>query len=101
MRLIALVGGVFAACGSPPSKLDSLAETTDSAGDDPWSATTPASKPTRGDDQSAQSGGFDLKGVLAKIGETLDKPGPYEPPEKSADYDRSAAVVAAPSCGRS
>jgi len=81
MRLIALVGGVLAACGSPSSKLDSL---TESAADDPWSVTTPS---TPGAPGVPKADGFDLKGVLAKIGETLAKPGPYEPAEKSADFD--------------
>jgi protease-4 len=84
MRLIALVGGVLAACGSPPSKLDSLAESPDNAADDPWSITSPSTPGAPGD---PKKDGFDLKGVLAKIGETIAKPGPYEPAEKSADFD--------------
>ncbi|HEY5936982.1 MAG TPA: signal peptide peptidase SppA [Kofleriaceae bacterium] len=85
MRLIALVGGVLAACGNPPSKLDSLPETADDAVDDPWAVSSPSTPGQFPDNQKPD--GMDLKGMLAKIGETLAKPGPYEPAEKSADFD--------------
>ena len=68
MRMIALVGGVLVACGNPPSKLDSLPETADDGTDDPWAVSTP-SKPGA---PAAKPDGMDLKGMLAKIGETLE-----------------------------
>ncbi|MEJ7602268.1 MAG: signal peptide peptidase SppA [Kofleriaceae bacterium] len=81
MRLIALVGGVLAACGNPPSKLDTLAATSDAA-DDPWSVSSPSPSAP-----GAHPAGFDLKAMLAKVGESIGKPGPYEAPEKSTDFD--------------
>jgi protease IV len=54
-----------------------------SAGD-PWSAPA-GSHPATG--SADDSGGFDLKSSLAKIAENLAKPGPYEAPEASADFD--------------
>lgn len=45
---------------------------------DPWAKTEDKSKPD-GD-------GFDFKAGLAKIAESVTRPGPYEAPEKSKDY---------------
>jgi protease-4 len=63
---------VTAACANASSRLDQVTTT------DP-----PAAKPH--DDDKA--GGFDLRGMLAKVGEALAKPGYYEAPDKSAGFD--------------
>jgi len=65
---------VVAACASKPSKLDQQPKA-----DDPWAQTLKGSG-------SDDSGGFDLQGMLAKIKDSVEKPGFYEAPEKSADY---------------
>jgi protease IV len=55
------------------------------AGGDPWSSGPATSK---GGDPS-DSAGFDLKGTLAKIAENLSRPGPYEAPTRSPDFDEA------------
>ena len=55
------------------------------AGGDPWSGGS--AKPKGGD--LPDSAGFDLKGTLAKIAENLTKPGPYEAPTQSPDFDEA------------
>jgi protease-4 len=74
---IALIG---AACSNNPSKLD---ETSAAKANDPWEVST------RSDAAIADKvgGGFDLPGMLAKVTESVKKPGPYESPEKSDDFD--------------
>lgn len=39
------------------------------------------------DDDSDSLGGFDIKGTLTKLAESIEKPGPYEAPTKSKDFD--------------
>ncbi|HEY6035656.1 MAG TPA: S49 family peptidase, partial [Kofleriaceae bacterium] len=71
----ALLGLVlFAACTGKPSLLDQPAKSTD-----PWAA---GLKGSGSDDDK----GFDLQGTLAKIKESVEKPGFYEAPEQSATY---------------
>jgi len=84
--LLALV-----ACESDPSKLDAVVNdpsASPSAGADPWSAGT-AKVDLGGDDDDDDGGlgGFDIKGTLTKLAEAIEKPGPYEAPEKSKDFD--------------
>ncbi len=72
-----LVGLLIAACGNQPSKLDKTpAPAAEPA--DPWSAKGSGG----GDDKPA----FDLQGMLAKVKDSIEKPGYYEAPERSADY---------------
>ena len=40
-----------------------------------------------GDDSGDSLGGFDIKGTLTKLAESIEKPGPYEAPTKSKDFD--------------
>src|SRR5882762_382552 len=53
---------------------------------DPWSGSTPRA-PGAGD--KSNDGGFDLPSSLGKIAENLTKPGPYEAPEASTDFDEA------------
>ena len=78
-----LVLASLLACADHPSKLDHAFDRVRASSGDPWSA-RPAAKPSDDDDGK---GGFDLQGALAKIKDGLEKPGPYEAPEKSADFD--------------
>jgi protease IV len=77
MRARVFVLGLVAACGQSPSRLDHAYEKKPP---DPWAASFTRS----GSDDD--KGGFDLEGVLAKIRDSVEKPGFYEPPEHSADY---------------
>ncbi len=74
---------LLASCADHPSRLDKT--TSPPPAGDPWTATTTAS----GDDKDDSKPGFDLKGALAKIGDSIKKPGPYEAPEQSKDFDAS------------
>ena len=85
--LIALAG-----CPNNPSRLDKIDVKggSASAANDPWAASTAqVDTDKQGDDDGGALGGLDLKSMLAKIGEAIEKPGPYEAPEKSADYDEA------------
>ncbi|MDQ3369407.1 MAG: signal peptide peptidase SppA [Myxococcota bacterium] len=89
-----LLTAALAACSSNPSKLDptvgdlKLNRATATAGSDPWSQlSSRSSATTDGSDDGGGLGSFDLKAMLTKVTENMDKPGPYEAPEQSADYD--------------
>ena len=80
--LLALV-----ACGSHASPLDHAFDgkpKADALAQDPWGAALGATKGS-GDDGE----GFDLQGMLTKIKDSIEKPGPYEAPEKSKDFDET------------
>ncbi|MFN0245510.1 MAG: signal peptide peptidase SppA [Kofleriaceae bacterium] len=85
--LLALV-----ACESGPSKLEKVLSdpaASPSSGGDPWSAGTAtlALGGADDDDDGGTLGGFDIKGTLEKLAEAIEKPGPYEAPDKSKDFD--------------
>nr|HEX4318286.1 signal peptide peptidase SppA [Kofleriaceae bacterium] len=97
MARFALVAcALIAACKANPSALQSTGSGTAATlapANDPW-ASTPSSNdqaaPSKsGDDDSGGGslGGFDLKGALSKIKDSISKPGPYEAPEQSAGFD--------------
>ena len=56
----------------------------DRAGD-PWAGSSAKSH----DGDERDSGGFDLQATLAGIAENITKPGPYEAPDKSKDFDEA------------
>jgi protease IV len=70
-----------AACSTSSSRLDPVVGSA--ATDDPWAAPATSTKKADKDD----GGGFDIQGLLKKVAENVSKPGPYEAPEKSKDYD--------------
>jgi protease-4 len=76
------------ACANNPSPLDKTVGKLDmkTAGD-PWSQLTSSSGGSAGDkkDDGALAG-VDIKGMLQKVIENIDKPGPYEAPEKSTAF---------------
>lgn len=89
-RLV-LALSVLVGCPSQPSHLDKVE--AKAKPNDPWS-TSPSKVPGDQGDKAASSddsglGGFDLKGALTKIAEAIEKPGPYESPEKSSDFDEA------------
>ena len=82
-----MFAAALAACSQQPSKLDKYVGgelDAKQTGTDPWSTLTQSSgeQPAGG----GALGGFDFKGALQKIADALEKPGPYEAPEKSADF---------------
>jgi protease-4 len=89
----------FASCKTNPSPLEQSSSRTragDSA-DDPWGGNDSHDradrKPRRADKDDDKSGGMfgglDLQGILAKIKDSVEKPGPYEAPDQSPGYDAS------------
>jgi len=92
---------LLAACSTKaPSRLDGVVAEKPKpsaggspSGGDPWSTSGLATATGTGhDDEDENDGsiaGFDIKGMLEKLQESLKKPGPYEPPEKSKDFDET------------
>ncbi len=83
-RAVVVAVALVAACKSNPSKLDdALGSGASSA--DPWGQTFAKHD---GDTSSADGGGlgFDLQGILEKIKDSIETPGPYESPKKSKDF---------------
>jgi protease IV len=78
-RLLA-VALLLVACNDQPSKLDG-----EGKGADPWGATS--TKKDNGKAEDGALGGLDLEGMLEKIKDSVDTPGPYESPKKSSDFD--------------
>ncbi len=87
-RFVLCTALALVACKDNPSQLDNVRKATPPSAD-PW-AVSSGSGAVSGDDKDAGTiGGFDIKGVLQKISESIQKPGPYEAPEKSADFDET------------
>jgi protease IV len=81
----------LSACANNPSPLDKTVgdkkiDPKQTSGD-PWLASTGGTSTAGADDGTI--GGFDIKGMLQKIATAIETPGPYEAPEKSADYDEA------------
>src|SRR5262245_33994207 len=74
------------ACDDHASKLDeSMKKPAPSA--DPWSATFPRKDGDSGSGDSGGGGfGFDIQGILERVKESIETPGPYEAPKHSKDY---------------
>ncbi|MGE0868953.1 MAG: signal peptide peptidase SppA [Kofleriaceae bacterium] len=86
MRHWVLVGTcLVVACKDQPSKLDSVVDQHVPPTSDPWSNGSSESNGTNGD--GGGLGGMDLQGMLSKLSDGLEKPGPYEAPESSDDFD--------------
>lgn len=83
--VLAVAVVVLGACKQNPSKLDHVL-TKGAGSQDPWAATLGTKKDT---DTSGDTGGlgFDLQGVLDRVKESIDTPGPYESPKQSKDFD--------------
>jgi protease-4 len=92
LLVVSIGAALLAACNSnAPSRLDKVvAEKGPGNASDPWSSSGLTKPTTRdsNDDDGALSG-VDLKGMLEKLQESLEKPGPYEAPEKSKDFDET------------
>ncbi|HUS31448.1 MAG TPA: signal peptide peptidase SppA [Kofleriaceae bacterium] len=83
--LVAII--CLAACKSNPSPLDHAFGSGSYAGptDDPWAATL-GTKNEDGTSSRSGDGGFDLQGILEKVKEAIDTPGPYESPKQTKDF---------------
>jgi protease IV len=81
-RLCCCVVFALIACKQNPSKLDEGFERAPGA--DPWGATL--SKKDSGMVDGGGLGGLDLESMLERVRESIDTPGPYESPKKSADF---------------
>lgn len=85
--LLSAVSLSLIACDQNPSKLDAPFEQQAA---DPWSSTLARL------DGDAKSGGdegglgFDLQGILEKVKDSIDTPGPYESPKQSKDFAEDA-----------
>ncbi|MEO8705284.1 MAG: S49 family peptidase, partial [Kofleriaceae bacterium] len=79
MRILVVLALV--ACGGNPSKLDEGAAPSTK---DPWDTVSDKSEPSS---KPGDLGGFGISNLLEKIGESVKKPGPYEAPEQSSDFD--------------
>jgi len=87
MRARLALALTLAACSTEPSRLEQAsphAAKGGAAASDPWGASL-----LRGSDDDDDKGGFDLQGMLEKIKDSIEKPGPYEAPEKSKDFDET------------
>src|SRR3569623_2724593 len=86
--VVAVIAFGLAACSSNPSPLDHAVDgkpRADALAQDPWGTALGGHTGSGSDDD----GGFDLQGMLAKIKDSIEKPGPYEAPEKSQDFDET------------
>jgi hypothetical protein len=81
MRARLALVATLVACNNP-SRLDSSTQHVSTA-NDPWAATLT----TKHDGNDKDGNGIDVQGTLARIREGLEKPGPYEMPDRSQDYD--------------
>ncbi len=84
---------LLAACSSEtPSRLDDVVteKPKPSAGaGDPWSSSKSVTTAKDANDDAGGLAGVDIKGMLEKLQESLKKPGPYEAPETSKDFDEA------------
>ncbi len=86
MQVRFVVLAALAACNSHHSRLDHAFDKQGSASAaDPWALSGPRAKDKDDDDDKS----IDLQGAFAKIKDAVDKPGPYEMPDKSADFDEA------------
>lgn len=86
MRARVVCAAVFSlvACKQNPSKLDTELERHATGANDPWAATFAAKD---GGSGAGGGGGFDFESMLERVRESIETPGPYEAPKKSAGFD--------------
>ena len=56
---------------------------------DPWSSLGSKTDSKTDDAGGGSFGGFDIKGMLQKVADAMETPGPYEAPEKTASFDET------------
>src|SRR4051794_18418060 len=96
MRAAFVVAVCLVACKDNPSPLDRAVGSGAAAGsDDPWAATlgTRRDDPgsTAADSGGGGLGGFDLQGILERMKDAIETPGPYESPKQTKDFDAEKA----------
>ena len=80
---------LLASCSTQSSPADKQASpTSGKSSGDPWS---PPAKGDKDRDKNKDDGlgGFDLKSAMEKVSESISKPGPYEAPDRSKDFDET------------
>jgi protease IV len=83
-----LLGFSCATQSAPPDK-EAPSGGAKSSGD-PWSASAKSKAKDKDKDKDSDGDGpFDLKSGLSKVAESISKPGPYEAPPKSKDFDEN------------
>lgn len=80
----ALVALILTACNSSASKLDQKLPPT--ASNDPWGTSLNKGLNKGTNNGSDDDKSFDFRGLLARVTDSIEKPGFYEAPERSADY---------------
>ncbi len=81
-----LLATLLVACSTQPSRLQPPGEAKPEAKIDPWGTPAIAQKK----DDAPAGGGFDLKGTLSKVADSISHPGPYEAAESSTGFDANA-----------
>ncbi|MFT3693380.1 MAG: signal peptide peptidase SppA [Kofleriaceae bacterium] len=83
-----LLAALLCACSSSQSALDNVKPAPAAA--DPWTQLQGS-----GSGSGEAKSGFDVSGLLTRLKDSLEKPGPYEAPEHSSDYaaDKAHAGV--------
>jgi protease-4 len=88
MRACLCFAALLIACKDHPSKLDAVKPPA-TAGTDLAKALSDTTAHDCDDDKGHDKGKFDFAGMFSQIADTLQKPGRYEAPDASADYDES------------
>ncbi len=87
LALIALIAG----CSNNGSHLDGIAGSEAPAANDPWGSGGKAGKRGRSAAEGKDREDLgDIQKLLTTVAEALERPGPYEAPEKSKDWDADA-----------
>jgi protease-4 len=88
--LLCIAASLVAACEDNPSQLDDFMKRPLSGGD-PWANSGGADGKQLGDGEGGAFGGMDIEAMLERVKKSIDTPGPYESPEKSADFAEDKA----------
>ncbi|HEY0987937.1 MAG TPA: S49 family peptidase, partial [Kofleriaceae bacterium] len=79
---------LLASCSTQSSPADKASPpASGKSSGDPWNA--PPKPGDKDKDKDDSLGGFDLKSALSKVAESISKPGPYEAPDRSKDFDEA------------
>src|SRR5262245_293277 len=82
------------ACKDNPSPLDPVLAAGSGATpstSDPWGAIAKRDAAENPSEGGSGGLGFDLQGILDRIKDAVETPGPYEAPKKSKDFDEAKA----------
>src|SRR5678816_4455947 len=81
---------LLASCSTQSSPADKASPpASGKSSGDPWNASPKPGDKDKDKDKDDSLGGFDLKSALSKVAESISKPGPYEAPDRSKDFDEA------------